>query len=83
MWDRYDDAMDDIHESETDLEREREELVAKLTARGEAVEPWQPPKPEPIPPGNYMGGSHRNATGRLDSLREYVVALRARVAKLG
>jgi hypothetical protein len=83
MWDRYDDAMDDIQESETDYEKERDELVAKLTARGEVVEPWQPPKPEPVPEGNYMGASHRNATSKLDSLREYVLALRARVAKLG
>jgi hypothetical protein len=79
MWDRFDDAMDDVCDEKTDLHGERELLTRVLENRGQTVEPWKPPPEKPIAPGEYMKDRFNNEVGELESLRAYVKSLRARV----
>jgi hypothetical protein len=77
MWDRFDDATDDIDREIHELVAESDRLKAELQARGMAVKDWSPPQDDVAKPGDvFVDVKYWNRRARLASLQAYVDELR-------
>lgn len=79
IWDRWDDAMDDIRDERYELNREIEELESELRTLGVPV----PPEPDRKPPGGAEEDAGRSFADRAHTEgQQDLLARRARLDKL-
>lgn len=60
MWDRYDDAMDDLDDRQREQLAENERLKAELKRRGFEPPPFKSPASAEPKPGDYMNAAFQN-----------------------
>jgi hypothetical protein len=77
IWDRYDDAMDDLRDDQADLNKENGELEEKLTQLGVKFKPETEYEEGDIHDHNDMYWSKSNEIIRLQARNRYLKQLLA------